>query len=249
MRRDDPIARVARGAIGRAKRRVREEVTPDDLLVAALGELARFGVAWVGPWAVDVASLDGAEQSGKAGKGASPVDEPASRPRYSEAAVDVFEAAARVAREDGAESLGLVHLLVALGEREDGLMERLADRHDFGPGEWRAALARGEFGPGPGVSDGGSPVGSAAAGEGAGAKTPELLSVDRAASFLGVHAQTVRNYIRAGKLPAYRLAGERFIRVLRRDLLALLEPVDAEDAQEEEAPGVELPIDPSLEEA
>lgn len=249
MRRTDPIARVARGAIGRAKRRDRKQVTPDDLLAAALGELARFGVAWVGPWAVDVASLDGGGEGGTAGESASPMDEPASRPRYSEAAVDVFEAAARVAREDGAESLGLVHLLVVLGERADGLMATLADRHGFTPGEWRAALARGEFGPGPGASDGGPRVGPAAGADGVGAAPPELLSVDRAASFLGVHAQTVRNYIRAGKLPAYRLAGERFIRVLRRDLLALLEPVDAADAQEEEAPEVELPIDPSLEEA
>ena len=54
-----------------------------------------------------------------------------------------------------------------------------------------------------------------------------------------MHPQTVRNYIRAGKLPAYRLAGERFIRVLRRDLMGLLEPVDAENTEE---PETELPI-------
>ena len=266
MRRSDPLVRVARAAIGRAKRRGDDEVTPDDLLVAALGEVARFGMALVGPWTFDLAELEGADprgaergstavSGGEESADSGPSGGAAPGPRYSEAAVGAFEAAARVAREDGAPTLRLVHLLVALGERDDPLMAHLRGRHGFTPAEWRAALARGLLGPS-GADDGDEAGAEAApatgggpsvAGRGAGA--PELFSVEEAASLLGVHAQTVRNYIRGGKLPAYRLAGERFIRVLRRDLLALLEPVAAEEAEEERAPEVELPVNLTLEEA
>lgn len=238
------LERAARAAIARAKGRGAGEVGPDDLLAGALSEIARFGVAQVGPWAVDVCELDGGAARDE--RRQSDDDPPAARsagssaPRYADAAVAVFEEASRLAREDGAATVALVHLLAVLGEREDGLMARLRERHGFTPFEWRAALARGELG----IPDGGDGTPSVpGAGDGR-PGTPELLSVDQAASFLGVHAQTVRNYIRGGKLPAYRLAGERFIRVLRRDLLGLLEPVTADDAQEE----TNLPVNPSTRE-
>jgi excisionase family DNA binding protein len=39
----------------------------------------------------------------------------------------------------------------------------------------------------------------------------EYLTPEQAADVLGVHVQTVRGYVRSGKLPASRLAGsERF---------------------------------------
>lgn len=228
MKETDPVSRAARAAIGRAKARGREEVTPDDLLIGVLGELARFDIAIVGPWVIDVASLDGIASAEEAAED----DTQVVAPSYGEASVAVFEEASQLASRDGSATLGLVHLLVALGGRDEGLMARLRDRHGFTALEWRAALAKGEIGA---AANGARPDG-----DGSGASTtPELLSVDRAASFLNVHAQTVRNYIRAGKLPAYRLAGERFIRVLRRDLMGLLEPVDADDTAETDT---ELPI-------
>jgi len=57
----------------------------------------------------------------------------------------------------------------------------------------------------------------------------QFFSPDEAAEFLGVHTQTVRGYIRTGKLPALRLAGERALRIQREDLLALLEPYKPEE--------------------
>ena len=55
----------------------------------------------------------------------------------------------------------------------------------------------------------------------------DLLSPEQAAAELGVHIQTLRSYIRRGKLAAYRLAGERVIRIRRDDLAALLaQPVE-----------------------
>jgi excisionase family DNA binding protein len=60
-------------------------------------------------------------------------------------------------------------------------------------------------------------------------KEKQLFSPDEAAEFLGVHTQTIRGYIRTGKLPALRLAGERALRIRREDLLALLEPYEPEE--------------------
>lgn len=56
-------------------------------------------------------------------------------------------------------------------------------------------------------------------------------SVDDAGAILAVHPRTVRRYVRTGKLPAYRLAGERVVRIRRADLMALLEPVHPEEAE------------------
>ena len=56
-----------------------------------------------------------------------------------------------------------------------------------------------------------------------------VFSPEQGADFLGVHTQTIRSYIRSGKLPAYRLAGERIIRITRADLLALLQPLGPDD--------------------
>jgi excisionase family DNA binding protein len=59
----------------------------------------------------------------------------------------------------------------------------------------------------------------------------DLLSPEQAAAELGVHIQTLRSYIRRGKLAAYRLAGERVIRIRRDDLAALLaQPVEPGNA-------------------
>ncbi|HET7738998.1 MAG TPA: helix-turn-helix domain-containing protein, partial [Tepidiformaceae bacterium] len=55
---------------------------------------------------------------------------------------------------------------------------------------------------------------------------PDLLSPEEAADYLRVHVQTVRTWIRSGKLKASRLAGQRALRIRREDLDAVLEPVD-----------------------
>jgi excisionase family DNA binding protein len=56
-----------------------------------------------------------------------------------------------------------------------------------------------------------------------------FFTPDEAAVFLDVHPQTIRGYIRTGKLAALRLAGERALRIQRNDLLALLEPYKPEE--------------------
>ncbi|HMO53201.1 MAG TPA: helix-turn-helix domain-containing protein [Tepidiformaceae bacterium] len=61
--------------------------------------------------------------------------------------------------------------------------------------------------------------------------TPEkLYSPEDAADYLGVHVQTVRAWIRSGRLRASRLAGQRALRIRATDLESVLEPLGLEDA-------------------
>jgi excisionase family DNA binding protein len=62
----------------------------------------------------------------------------------------------------------------------------------------------------------------------AGAAEPEmeqLFSPEETADYLGVHVQTVRAWIRSGRLPASRLAGQRALRIRASDLKRVLEPI------------------------
>ncbi len=59
----------------------------------------------------------------------------------------------------------------------------------------------------------------------------KLYSPEEVAEYLHVHVQTVRSWIRSGKLPAVRLAGRRDLRVRETDLGAVLEPVDPGEFQ------------------
>ena len=51
-----------------------------------------------------------------------------------------------------------------------------------------------------------------------------LLTIEGAAEMLAVHPRTIRRYIAAGDLPAYRI-GARHIRVRTSDVDALLVPI------------------------
>lgn len=52
-----------------------------------------------------------------------------------------------------------------------------------------------------------------------------LYSPEEAAQYFGVRVETVRSWIRSGKLPASRLAGLKSIRIRERDLSAVLDPI------------------------
>jgi len=65
---------------------------------------------------------------------------------------------------------------------------------------------------------------------GSSAPPEKLYSPEEAAEYLGIHVQTVRAWIRSGRLKASRLAGQRALRIKASDLMTVLEPVDAGDA-------------------
>jgi excisionase family DNA binding protein len=53
-----------------------------------------------------------------------------------------------------------------------------------------------------------------------------LMSPEEVADYLGVHVQTVRAWIRSGRLPARRVAGLRALRIRYADVVDLLRPLD-----------------------
>src|SRR5690606_14065074 len=57
-----------------------------------------------------------------------------------------------------------------------------------------------------------------------------LFSPEEAADYLGIHVQTVRAWIRSGRLKASRLAGQRALRIKASDLAGVLEPVSGDEA-------------------
>ena len=152
------------------------------------------------------------------------------RPHYSAATAEVFTRAARICRGDGGGQLRPLHLLVALSEPAVPPLGRVLQALEVDAAGWRRLLAGIEPPDRTGASAAFSTASAAArpaalnavhAGE-------DLLSPEQAAGELGVHIQTVRGYIRRGKLPAYRLAGERVIRIRRSDLQAFVaQPVEA----------------------
>src|SRR3989338_5262915 len=75
----------------------------------------------------------------------------------------------------------------------------------------------------------GPPPKAETAGSATGGIGQAFFTVDQAAQFLGIHHQTLRGYIKGGKLPAYRLAGEKVLRIKREDLMELLELVLSTD--------------------
>jgi excisionase family DNA binding protein len=192
-------------AIQQAKRRGLEEITPDELLLGCLRTISQFGIVTFGRFTFDLEALgvDWLESPDKKG----------SKPGYSQSLVDVFDQAARIAKADYASAIRIDHLLVALWG-DSGLMAELQREHGITSAEWRAAAAQLS---GPRQREAETPAKRESA--------RDYLSPEQAAEALGLHAQTVRAYIRSGKLPAMRVAGERAIRIRREDLEKVLEPL------------------------
>jgi excisionase family DNA binding protein len=205
-------------AIFAAKQGRADEVTPDHILLGCLRAISRFGIATLGPWSLDLETLgvDWVRQP----------DGPRPKMAYSQEAVELFDRAARIAKSTGDTAVGVNHLLAAFATEEGGLMGELKCAHGITSASWRAAVAR---------------IG---ADETSVARTErpvteekvsdekksarEYLTPEEAAEALGIHVQTLRAYIRGERLPAFRLAGERAIRILRTDLEKVLEPLGGE---------------------
>lgn len=194
-------------AIFAAKQRGDQEVTPDHLLLGSLRAISRFGIAILGAWSLDLESL-----------GVDWVHQPEGpRPKvaYSQEAVGLFDRAAQIAKSMGDPRIGVNHLLAAFAVEEHGLMGELKRTYGITNASWRAAIA--------GLDSERQNRREPEVGETKRAR--EYLTPEEAAESLNIHVQTMRAYIRSGRVPAFRLAGERAIRILRADLSKVLEPL------------------------
>lgn len=196
---------AARNAIALTKKRKLPEIGADELLLGLLLEISRFGVACLGTVVLDL------EELGVDWLEASPLD--TSKVAYSQGAVELFDRAARIARTDASTSIHVEHALAAFADETAGLMGRLKREHQITSATWRAAVAH--------LRTDSTPT----AVHHAGATANDYLTPEQAAETLNIHVQTVRAYVRSGKLPALRMAGERAIRIRRSDLETVLEPL------------------------
>lgn len=214
------LDRACSFAIAHARERGRTEADAGDLLTGALRAISRFGVAQIGPYVIDLEELriDWSR----------PVERSAGKVAWSDDAVAVFDCAARIARSDRqnpdrpmtSARVQITHLLVAIFTTGGTLMTELQQRYGITSAGWRTALAVR-----PSDSD-------QERRETDGPATPaeqSYLSPEEVAQALGIHVQTVRGYIRSGKLTALRVAGERTIRIRKSDIESLLEPLHPED--------------------
>lgn len=209
---EDAVTSVLGVAIGCAKRRQAEEVEPDDVLTASLLSISRFGIARLGCLVIDLESLGiDWKQTPDAGR------QPERKVAYSEETVALLDRAATISRVDRSSKMRLAHLLAAFAsDRPRGLIAKLAEQR-IDSATWRSAIA--DF-------DTADPPANGVA-----SANPTYLSPEQAAELLGVHHQTIRGYIRTGKLPAMRIAGERAVRIRLENLERLLEPVSTSGSE------------------
>jgi excisionase family DNA binding protein len=198
-------------AVAIAKKRGLLEVKPDELLLGCLHAISQFGTVQLGDWTIDLETLGVDWLSSPEPNGAKVI-------AYSQAVVDIFDLAARIATREES-GIHVEHLLAAFAAEETGLMRELKRTHGMTSGSWRAAIAKLSSGR-PDAKAKESRTGFSQTGT-----VRDYLSPEEAAEALGVHVQTLRGYVRSGKLPALRLAGERAIRIRRTDLDKLLEPL------------------------
>ena len=214
----DSLLTATSTALRLAKARRAEEVTPDDLLLGALLANSSLGIASIGPLVFDLNPLLSGRDFPDGGEAVANGADPRP-PKYSPAASAVFDRAAAIVRADGEARLRAVHLLAVFGTETAGVMADLRKQRPFADAEWRAALSEWD---------------RTRVSNGRGANEPgSVLSVEAAAETLAVHSQTIRGYIRGGKLPAYRIAGERAIRIFASDLYGLLERLEPNQGEED----------------
>jgi excisionase family DNA binding protein len=198
-------------AIALAKRRALPEVTPDELLLGCLQAVSKFGIAQLGSLLLDLEELgiDWLQMPEKSGV----------KVAYSQAVVALFDQAAQIAKTEGIGPVRVDHMLAAFAREESGLMGDLKRRHGITSANWRAGVAQ------IGIARLSAATQDGKDGQAGTAAVRDYLSPEEAAAALGVHVQTVRSYVRSGKLPALRVAGERAIRIRRTDLESVLEPL------------------------
>ena len=110
----------------------------------------------------------------------------------------------------GAPALNELHMLLAFMKIGEGLPGRVFGELGISP-EAVEAFAR----------SGGAPA----------AELERLYSAEEAARYLDVHVETIREWIRTGRLRASRVAGSRrALRIKASDLAAVLEPVRTPDS-------------------
>jgi excisionase family DNA binding protein len=203
--RDEHFLAEVQRELARLNRELRSpEATLDLLFLAYLLKTSRFGYFTFGPVTIDVRLVEDIVI-----RSTPRSDDPSAgaKPPYSDACLRFFRLLTAEVERSGRRRIDEVHFLLAFMQVREGLPSRVFAELGVPPEDIRAFV--------PGASG----------------SLGRLLSPEEAAAYLGVHVKTVRNWIRAGRLPASRLAGQRALRIRAADLNRVLEPVEPGDAQ------------------
>lgn len=183
-------------------------VNVDIAFLAYLLRTSRFGFFSFGPVTLDVRLIeDIVERTVQRGE--------ARMQMYSDDYVRFSRLLADEVRRSGRKRLDELHILLAFMKIGEGLPARVF-------GELGVTVAQVE-----------SFVRSSTQ-QPARAEPEKLYSPEDAAEYLGVHVQTVRGWIRSGRLKASRLAGQRALRIRASDLESVLEPLGLKEVAQAE---------------
>lgn len=198
----DLIRRVSEGMRGVGSDLGIHGLSIDAIFVSFLRHTSRFGAFSFGPITLDLAMVEDA-----AARYGAPPDQTLSRGE-NDARERFWGLVVEEQRRSGRRSIDELHVLLAFMRLNWGLAGRIFGELGVTPQQVEAAAR-----------------GGGRAQEG----LEKLYTPEEVAEYLGVHVQTVRAWIRSGRLRAQRLAGQRALRVRASDLDGVLEPVDAEE--------------------
>jgi len=198
---DQFLSLLQRQASAEAREMGSPEVTLDLIFLVFLRRFARFGYFNYGPITLDVRLVD--EIVHRTHEHLSGGDAPI----YSDDFVRFSHTLMDEVRRSGHRRIDELHFLLAFMRTREGLPSRVFGELGVAPEQVEHFARSGRM-----------------------AEEPErLYSPEEAAEYLGVHVQTVRAWIRSGRLRASRLAGQRALRIAAPDLRSVLEPVEPGD--------------------
>ncbi|HEX6030542.1 MAG TPA: helix-turn-helix domain-containing protein [Tepidiformaceae bacterium] len=201
--RDDHFLAELQRELGRLTREMRSpEATLDLLFLAYLLKTSRFGYFSFGPVTIDVRLIE--DLVTRTTIHSSDL-EAGAKAGYSDDCIRFLRVLTDEVERSGRRRIDEVHFLLAFMQVGEGIPGRVFAELGVSADEVRSFVPERE------------------------ATAGRLYSPEEAAEYLGVHVKTVRNWIRAGRLPAGRLAGQRVLRIKSSDLNRLLEPVSPED--------------------
>ncbi len=181
------------------------DATIDLAFLAFLRRTSRLGYFTAGPVTIDVRLIEDLVE-----RTAVRTSDPPGHHPYGDDYVRFSRVLMDEVNRSGRKRLDDLHLLLAFMRAGEGLPARVFGELGISPEQMEQHL-RGEVSTAP-------------------VREERLYSPEDAAAYLGVHVQTVRAWIRAGRLPARRLAGQRALRIRASDLETILEPVEPADA-------------------
>lgn len=178
----------------------------DVYFLAFLRRLSRFGYFTFGPIHIDVGVIEDivrrtTPKAPPGTVGSHGWSEEFDFVDYSQRLMDEVQ-------RSGRRRIDELHYLLTFMRIDRGLPKRVFGELGVSPEEVEEFARRGAFAPQP---------------------LEKLYSPEEAAEYLNIHVQTVRTWIRSGRLRARRLAGQRALRITASDLQSVLEPISPGD--------------------